>query len=144
MLNENDNIVTDTNEICDIFINFFSNVANNIGPNEPIDMSEENFLQNIIKKYSMHESIIAIRSNCKITSEFSFHKVSVEYIHKILVKIKSNKATGFDNIPPKVIKICADEMAVPMIDMINTAIESNIFPDNMKFTDLCPVLIINK
>ena len=139
MLNENDNIVTDTTEICDIFINFFSNVANNIGPSEPIDMSEDNFLQNIIEKYSLHESIVAIRRNCKVTSEFRFHKVSVEYINKILVKVKSNKATGFDNIPPKIIKLCADEMAVPMTDMINTAIESNIFPNDMKFADLCPV-----
>ncbi len=138
MLKEDDNIVTDTSEICDIFINFFSNVARDIGPNEPLDISKENFLENIVDKYSTHESIQAITKHCKPITEFKFHKVSVDYIHKILSKIKTNKATGFDNIPPKIMKICADEMAVPMTDIINTAIENNVFPDDMKFADLCP------
>ncbi len=101
-------------------------------------ISQENFLEEIVDKYSTHESIQAIRKHCKSATEFKFHKVSVDYIHKILSKIKANKATGFDNIPPKIMKICADEMAVPMTDIINTAIENNIFPDDMKFADLCP------
>ena len=53
--------------------------------------------------------------------------------------MNANKATGFDNIPPRIVKLCAYELAVGFTELINKAIKENIYPDEMKLADLCPM-----
>ncbi len=139
ILREGDEVITDTNEICEVFVQFFSNIANDIGPNDPIDIADENFLTDIVNKYSDHESIIAIKKSIKFHSVFKFHTVTSNYVFGILSKLNANKATGFDKIPPKVVKLCANELAVGLTELINKALIENIFPDDMKLADLCPM-----
>ncbi len=43
ILKEDENIITDTGELCEIFIKFFSTVANSIGSTDHIDMSRTDF-----------------------------------------------------------------------------------------------------
>ncbi len=139
MLKENDQVITDNAEICEIFATFFSNIANSIGPTCPIDMTNDNFLDEIIATYSNHESIVAIQNSHTFNIEFRFHKVSSDYVFKILSGLNANKATGFDEIPPKIAKLIAKEMAIPLTNMINTAIEQSVYPEDMKLADLCPL-----
>ncbi len=51
ILKENYQIITYTTELCEIFSTFFSWCANNIGQPGEIDMSELDFLTNIIDRH---------------------------------------------------------------------------------------------
>ncbi len=50
ILNEGGTIVTDTMEVCDIFNDFFSTVADSIGEPDEINLDDTDFLQNILDK----------------------------------------------------------------------------------------------
>ncbi len=65
--------------------------------------------------------------------------VSSNYVHKIMSKLNEIKATRFDNVPPKVVKMCADELSVTVTELINSSFANNLFPDDMKKADLCPL-----
>ncbi len=140
ILKEENDVITDTKEICEIFACFFSSIANSIGVPDEIDMSTPTFLADIFNKHSNHESILRIKAHhSNVDIPFTFKPVHPDYVKNILSKLNANKSTGCDNIPPKVVKLCADELCGPMTDMINSAIRNNVFPDDMKKADLAPL-----
>ncbi len=50
ILKEDENIITDTGELCEIFANFFFTMANSIGSPDHIDMSRTDFFINSVCK----------------------------------------------------------------------------------------------
>ncbi len=84
-------------------------------------------------------SVLA-KENChKNLNIFRVKMVSSKYVHKIMSKLNENKATGFDNVPPKVVKMCGDELPVTVTELISSAFAKNLFPDDMKKAALCPL-----
>ena len=63
ILQEDDKIITDTQEICEIFNTYFTSVANNIGFDDsiPSDFDTEDGFSNMITKHYRHSSIVKIR-----------------------------------------------------------------------------------
>ena len=57
---------------------------------------------------------------------FNFSSVTVKEVRNPLENINKNKATGYDNIPPKILKVAADELAFPITNLINLFIEAYI------------------
>ncbi len=51
ILKGDDQIITDITKLCEIFSTFFSSCANYIGQPDEIDMSELDFLTNIINRH---------------------------------------------------------------------------------------------
>ncbi len=64
--------------------------------------------------------------------------VSSNYVHKIISNLNEDKAPGFDNVPPEVVKMCADELSVTVTELINSAFANNLFPGDKKKAELCP------
>ncbi len=110
ILKEDDRIITDTTELCEIFSTFFFSYANYIGQPDKINMSELDFLTNIIDRHNNHKSILAIKKHHKDIQAFEFKPVKVDYIENLLHKPDMNKATGYDQIPPKMVKLCSKEL----------------------------------
>ena len=50
------------------------------------------------------------------------------------------KGAGFDNIPPKILKIASDELAEPMAALLNDSIRTSEFPGDLKMSELSPLL----
>ena len=65
ILRENDKIVTDERIICNIFNDYFSNVAKEIGFDDeiPDDFQTADGFAKIIDKHSSHPSIIKIKEH---------------------------------------------------------------------------------
>ena len=139
LLKENDNIVTNTPELCEIFAHFFSTVANSIGSPDHIDMSQGNFLSVTLDKHTNHESIKAIMDKHKQNVIFDFKEVDVDYVYKILCKLNIHKATGYNNVPPKMVKLCAEELSVTLTEFVNYAFKNKMFPDGMKKAEISPI-----
>ncbi len=71
-----------------------------------------------------------IKENLIIT--FTFKHVKPDYVYKILCKLKINKATVYDNVPPKMVKICAEQLSETFAELVNQAFTNNGFPEDMK------------
>ena len=70
---------------------------------------------------------------------FNFQYVDNEYVLKELLSLPDNKATGVDDIPSKLLKLCAEEIVSPLTYIINLSLSTGIFPNNWKKARICPV-----
>ena len=94
----------------------------------------------ILEKYKNLPSNLAIIQNPAINfHSFSFHEVEVSQIRKQLKSLDGGKSTGEDQIPPKLVLLAADELALPLTNPINNSIRSNRFPNNGKRAAVCPL-----
>ncbi len=50
----------------------------------------------------------------------------------MLCKLKINKATGYDNVAPKMVKICAEELSETLTELVNKTFTNNRFPGDIK------------
>ncbi len=73
-----------------------------------------------------------IKDNQTNIITFNFKLEEPDYVYKILCKLKINKATGYDNVPPKLVKICAEELSETLAELFNQAFTNNRFPEDMK------------
>ena len=53
--------------------------------------------------------------------------------------MKTNKATVKDDVPAKVVKYLADELAEPLTLIINSAIQNGQWPDIWKTATITPI-----
>ena len=70
---------------------------------------------------------------------FKFKHVSSTYVLKELKKLKRNKATGIDLLPPNMLKDCSEEIAQPLSHIINLSLSTNTVPSLWKSAKICPV-----
>lgn len=74
--------------------------------------------------------------DCEILSLFKtfaqdtidIEPVNSQQVYDQLKKLNANKATGHDKIPPKVSKIGAAELAIPLATLFNACIEKETWP----------------
>ena len=89
-LKVNDSIKNEPSAICNIFNEYFSNVASEIGNEQSID--ENKSIESVVKSYDEHQSIKLIREVTKSTTfSFDFHMVCESDIKSILDNIDSTK-----------------------------------------------------
>ena len=138
MLCENDTIVNDLVSVANIFNKYFTDIADKIGFNDPIpvDYSNDDVFWSMVSKYDNHPSIIAIKGNISGSMSFEFSKVTVNELYNILVKLNVRKATGFDGIPSKFLRIGAAPLAALISDIVNMSISECTFPDILKYAEI--------
>ncbi len=107
-------------------------VANSLGQSDEINIHNSNFLAEVLNKHKNDESIVKIKENHTNIITFNFQHVKPDYVYKMLGKLKINKATGYDNVPPKMVKICTEELSETLVELVNQAFTNNRFPEEMK------------
>ena len=137
ILREHDNIITNTDTVCDVLNEFYVNVTKDIGPDDSIQY--EDSIENIIEQYKDHDSIRRINENVDQSRSFSFQRVTSEDVFKILNKLNPRKATGYDNIPPKLLRICARSICAPLAELVNMSLTQCVFPDALKYANVSPI-----
>ena len=108
------------NDVCHIFNGYFTNVALEIGSEEILNEDEE--LDQMFKMYQNNASIARIQEHVSIDPPFKFTNVSVGEVKSLLRNINSSKATGYDTIPPKLVKAAANELAQPISSLMNMSL----------------------
>ena len=94
-------------------------------------------VQNIIKRFFSHLSIIKIKRKFKLNKKFSFQCVSKATVRKVVKSLPSDKAAAGE-IPVNVLKNC-ENCFFDLTNCINKAIRNNKFPDSLKLSDITPV-----
>lgn len=134
-LQENDKLVTNQQDICEIFNDYFINIAGDLAENNNVTSMD---CASLVNHYANHSDVIFIKDNRK-TNSFSFSQVSVKNTHKKLNDLKSNKSCGYDMIPAKLLKIGANELCYSLTNVINNCINANVFPDDCKHAEVSPI-----
>ena len=57
----------------------------------------------------------------------------------IIFNLRNDCSSGHDNIPVKFLKPVVDQIASPIVHIINTSIDKEIFPDSWKVLRVCPI-----
>ena len=126
---------------------YFVNITKKLNiPEFPIEKLPENSdvefidpVDQIIHNYSKHPSILKINELVIHTRTFSFCKVNYSQIEKEILELNTKKATGFDAIPPKVIKDAFRVLKYPLTQLFNTTVQENHFPTNLKYANVSPL-----
>jgi hypothetical protein len=126
---ENDQIVSDTEKVCSIFNDFFIDITKNIVQDD--DISNDGVTRN--------ESITKIREHYRGHGHFNFTPVSVDMVFKKLKNLNPKKASGYDNIPSKLIKLAATFIGEQITPLINESIILSCFPNPLKYADVSPI-----
>ena len=130
-------VINDPVKVCNIFNDYFINAASDIGKEHPIQHDEN--IEDILCSYKDHSIIRRIKYHVSQRSTFNFSPTTAKEVHDLLKNVDSQKATGYDNVPPKIIKMPADEFASPLTNLINLSIERSCFPSDLKKSELSPL-----
>ena len=120
-----------SNAVPNLHIQYDSIIFHSIDEPDPI--------LNAIKKYSEHPSRKKIREHMNKNESFSFCHTRMEDIICEITSLDVSKATPKDSIPPKLIKENLDLLAQKLLVDFNVAIDTGLFPNNMKLADVSPV-----
>ena len=71
--------------------------------------------------------------------EIKIEEAKVEQVNKVLRNINSRKATGPDKIPPKIIKMSANNIDSHLTNIINNDLKRNVFSDSAKVASIPPI-----
>ena len=138
ILQEGDTIINDTGEICEIFNNYFTSVASNIGFGDtiPTDFDTDDGFSAIINKYCRHPSIVKIKENTLDKALFDFESITSRDVEKIINGFDSKKTHGYDKMPMKLLQKCAKYIAPDIAKLINNSISKCVFPDDLTFAEV--------
>ena len=114
--------VTTTEELVEVFNDYFSNVGPKLAETIPSD-NDVSFRDFITPQTG---------------SSFSFKPVSVTLVNNLLRKLSTSKATGMDKISAKVLKTAAPAIAPSLTEIINMSIDSDQFPSEWKNAKVIP------
>ena len=136
---ENNRIVNDDSEACDIFNSHFASIGNDVGGNDCIQIDES--IDVINKDFSSHSSITKIKEQVQTNGlpPFEFTPVSRSDVHKELIALNERKPSGYDSLPPKLLKLGKDALTPPITTLVNMSIQQYIFPNCLKNAELSPV-----
>ena len=70
---------------------------------------------------------------------FHFKHVNPDDVYSVIHSVNANKATGYDMMPPRLVKISAHYLCYPLCRIINLCIDKGVFPDSMKHAEIVPV-----
>ena len=138
ILKNGHSIVSDDKEVCELFNEYFSSVASNIGFSDdiPDDYNTDHGFQCILKKYENHPSICKIQNNVNTEDKFDFCPVTISQVQKIIENMDPKKAQGCDNIPTKLLRIGSHPLAQTLTGHINCAFEKATYPDSLKLAEV--------
>ncbi|XP_063418925.1 uncharacterized protein LOC134701720 [Mytilus trossulus] len=120
---EDNNTTKSKKCIADTFNNFFTSCAEKLrgqGSYTPVNKANFSNLSKFVKnKLHKHE-------------KFSIPPVNMNELFNELAKLDINKASGMDNIGPKILRLSAPFIASPLTYIFNRMIDTGIYPSLLK------------
>ena len=129
-LKVNGTVVCDQTTVAETLARHFATLADSIG-GDRAQQSE--------KQLCNHPSLARIRSNCQNEQVITVEPTNTTQVLCALQSLKTNKATGNDTIPAKVLKLGAKELATPLTKLYNSCISSGKWPSEWKRGEWIPV-----
>ena len=144
ILEENGDLVKDKEKVSEILNNFYINIVEKTTGKQPLvlnstsSQSVDDEIDHINGKYENHESIKKIKEHVSLRTLFSLNDATEETILKILLSLDVSKGSGYDTLPPKIIKLAAPIITTPLTNIINLSKLQSKYPDMMKVAYVAP------
>ena len=87
--------------------------------------------------FSSHSSVMKIL-NQQVNLNFFFAVINSEYLKDLLLTLDEKKSCGPDGISPKILKISAPAIAIPLTKLLNHCIDNSIWPTEWKHSNVIP------
>ena len=139
LLKEDGSVVSKPTRICDIFKDYYSTIADDIGISDSLSAVDVDGLDQVFDCYKNHSSVLKIRTLPRNVNEFIFDEVKPETVYGIMKKLNTKKSVGYDNVSPYFIKISASSLAYPICNIINSCFTQGIYPDCYKMSETSPL-----
>jgi len=120
--------ITDKVKIADSFCDFFSSIGTKLSKSS-ISLVDRRWTFHNSKRLYLNNNIVS----------FNFKVVTTDLLLKHLRTLKTTKGAGPDEIPPRIIKDCADEIVLPLCYLINLSLRTHTFPSAEKVARVTPV-----
>jgi hypothetical protein len=137
----NDNVVlTQPTAVAEIFNDYFTKIAKNIGPDD--SLSDNDDVMSCILKHEGHSSIRIIKDRMallNIDQRFSFQKLDFSQIKLYMSNLVSKKATGWDLLPSKLLKLGSAALTPSVNQLVNESISQRSFPQVLKCAEITPI-----
>ena len=134
ILVENDEIVSNDKDITEIFNTFFLEI--NLG--DKYEKTSEILINNIIKHYENHPSILKIKEFVKSDTTFQFRGTTHNEMENGIAILTSAKAAPINDIPVKILKECKDIISPFLEHIFNKYLLINKFPNSLKLAEVTP------
>ena len=105
--------------------NYFSNLAANLTNKENTESNFTTLLNNLPDE-NYYQS-------------FHLNHTNYNEVYKIITNLKNDCSSGHGNIPVRYLKSVAEYITSPMVNIINTSIDQEIFPKQWKISRVCPI-----
>ena len=148
ILEEDGELISDESKLVEIFNNHYINIVETTTGTPPVSIGkpddpslDKDTVKNIIDNFKNHPCILKIRENVPLTTTvpFSLPLATREEMNTILSKIDVTKSCGPDKIPPKFVKMSADILDKPMVEIINDIVLKSKFSERAKEANVPPI-----
>ena len=138
---EGGDIISDDQELAEIFNSYFANVVENLDIEgfKTYDYNyipELDYISNIIEKFKNHPSIQRIKENVKIEKRFHFSTVNESVIDDFIDSLHKKKPTTHNNIPTRVLVENKDIISPFVPEIYNESTQYANFPNALKLADV--------
>ena len=120
-IKQDDTAITNSYDIANVFNTYFTTIGDSLANELP------------------HSDINPISYLYPVNSSFSFAQINVETVIETLKAANSNKATGPDNIPVRVLRIAAEILSPSLTAIFNRSLSMGIYPDDWKIARVLPI-----
>ena len=120
---EHHNVETDLSNVSELFNDYFSRVEMDIEFDDSITSTSH-----AVEKHNSHPSVMKIRPQYGNENTFRFNLVDENFVTLILRNINHRKATGYDHIQGKRVRIAHQELSFPITRFIKTTNHSERIP----------------
>ena len=85
-----------------------------------------------------HPSVAAIANNIGNKQQYDIEPISNAHVERTLEKLNERKATGYDGIPPKIMKIGAAQLSSSLAILFNSCINNRKWPNQWERGEWIP------
>ena len=140
-----DQIISDEHKVAETLNCYFINAVQNLNIEKFYTIEDRNEnnkspddeIDDILKRYKLHPSVIMIKSKVKVTKTFKFEAIDKEKMHKMIMSLNSKKGSN-DDIPPDILKSTSIFTSEYLSNMFNKDLSNDTFPSILKTTTVHP------
>lgn len=66
------------------------------------------------------------------------HPTTLAEVKQVIQSMKSKTSSGIDELSPKTLKLCKEELAQPLVNIVNKSFSQGIFPSQLKIAKVLP------
>ena len=133
---EENNIISDEEEIANIMNNYFINVTKTLNLKKQLGVGRSgiNEFENHISIKIIHEKYPEI-----LPETFKFQLVSNNEVKKEIKNLDTKKSSTYGSIPATILKQCVNAYLPHLTNSINYSIQHSSFPQELKLSEVIPV-----